>query len=59
MIFDLPTQWPPELLEWIGSGKISAVTKYVFALKDIEQAMDLSRSHRATGKIVLNIVAPE
>lgn len=59
MIIDLPSLWPQEVLDWVNSGKIKPVTKHVFDLKDVEQAHDLSRSHRATGKIVLKVADEE
>ncbi len=59
MIIDLPSLWPQEALDWVNSGKIKTLTKHVFELKDVEKAHELSRSHRATGKIVLKIADEE
>ncbi len=55
LIMNPPALWPPEVLKWIQDGAIKPVTQHVFDLKDVEEAHKLSRSNRATGKIVLKI----
>ena len=55
MITSLPNAFPAELAQWIDQGHVKPVTKHIFSLEDVQSAHDLSRSHRATGKIVLKV----
>ena len=54
-VMNLPSQFPVALVEFISSGLMKPVTKHVFDLEKAEEAHTLSRSHRATGKIILTV----
>ena len=50
-----PAMIPDELKKWIEDGSIKPVVTHKFTLSDVEKAHELSRSHRARAKIILQI----
>jgi NADPH:quinone reductase-like Zn-dependent oxidoreductase len=54
-IMTIPTQFPSDLEKWIAEGKVRPQIGQVLSLDEAEKAHDLSRSHRAKGKIILKV----